>query len=196
MAHRTGLSDETMDELELVARAARDARQFEPLYRRYLEPVYRYCFSRLVDKPAAEDATGRTFEKALAGLGNFRSGSFRSWLFTIAHNVVIDAFRERKVMEPIVVGNPASETPGPEEAVVTAEEMRCLQGAMARLTPEQREVVQLRMEGMTGKEIARTLGRSLGSVKMLQLRAVERLRTLLADQALGPARPDTGARRE
>lgn len=84
----TGPSDSV-----LVAAAQADRQAFAPLYDRYLDPVYRYCLRRLGSREAAEDATGQVFAKALAALPGYRDRSFRGWLFTIAHNVVGDAFR-------------------------------------------------------------------------------------------------------
>ena len=78
-----------------VARAQRDPTAFAPLYLAYVDPVYRYCYRRLGSREAAEDATSLVFERALRSLASFRGGSFRGWLFTIAHNAVIDQLRTR-----------------------------------------------------------------------------------------------------
>src|SRR3954447_12702789 len=82
-----------VDEVSLVARAQEDRRAFAPLYVRYADPIYRYCFHRLGTRQAAEDATSLVFEKAIAKLPSFRQQSFRSWLFSIAHNVIVDNYR-------------------------------------------------------------------------------------------------------
>jgi DNA-directed RNA polymerase specialized sigma24 family protein len=50
------------------------------------------------------------------------------------------------------------------------------------LTPEQREVVELRLAGLTGPEIAAAVGRSHGAVRALQFRAYQQLRTLLSTE--------------
>ena len=78
----------------LAVRARVDREAFAALYARYVDPVYRYSLSRLGDREAAEDATSQVFVHALAALPRYREqGSFRSWLFAIAHNVVTDAGR-------------------------------------------------------------------------------------------------------
>src|SRR5687767_14154323 len=79
-----------LDEADLVASAKRDRAAFAALYRRYVEPVYRYCDRCLGNRDAAEDATSLIFTKALAALATCRDDRFRSWLFTIAHNVIVD----------------------------------------------------------------------------------------------------------
>ena len=81
---------------ELVRRAQADPEAFVDLYSRYVDPVFRYCNRRLT-RAAAEDATSITFLNALRAIRGFdpdRSG-FRPWLFTIAHNAVIDQLRAR-----------------------------------------------------------------------------------------------------
>jgi hypothetical protein len=53
---RTADASAAPDEAALVARAQADRHAFAPLYARYLDPVYRYCYRRLGSKEAAEDA--------------------------------------------------------------------------------------------------------------------------------------------
>ena len=86
----------TSDE-ELVALAQRDQREaFGVLYDRYLPRVYGYCYRLLEEREAAEDANTDVFMRALSALPTYHAGSFRSWLFTIAHNVITDALRRRR----------------------------------------------------------------------------------------------------
>ncbi|MHB1416240.1 MAG: RNA polymerase sigma factor [Chloroflexota bacterium] len=178
MTHQMPTGDDG-GEAEMVARAKADRRDFAPLYARYLEPVYRFCYRRLGDRETAEDATSQTFYNALAALPRFRDGSFRAWLFTIAHNATTDALRRRRPQQPLAeAAEPADGDPTPEEAAVARDERRNLRALVSRLSDDQRQVVELRLAGLTGPEIADLLGRSPASVKMLQFRALERLRVL------------------
>lgn len=171
------------DEATLVARAKGDRQAFAQLYARYLDPVYRYCYRRLGSQQAAEDATSRTFQRALTALPGFRGGSFGAWLFAIARNVVADSFSRERPEPPLDPEVPAATGPEPEAALLAAEARCTLAAALAQLTDDQRSVIELRLAGLTGAEIAQALGRSLGSVKMLQLRGLNRLRGLLGDEA-------------
>jgi len=165
------------DDADLVAAARANPAAFAPLYARYLQPVYRYCYLRLGERAAAEDATSEVFLKALAGLPHYRDRSFSGWLFTIAHNVVTDALRRRRPGVALdASGEPADTEPTPEEAALTAEGQRAL---LALLPEDQRAVVALRLAGLSGTEIARALGRSVRAVKSLQFRAMTRLRASL-----------------
>ncbi len=169
--------DDAAAEAALVARARVDRRAFAPLYERYLDPVYRYCHRRLGNREAAEDATSLVFAKALTALPAYRDGSFGGWLFAIAHNVVADAHRRRRPDQPLeAVGDPPDAAPSPEDLALAADERRAIRALLARLPEDQRHVVELRLAGLTGAEIASVLGRSVAAVKMLQLRAMTRLR--------------------
>ena len=165
------------DDAALVAEAVRDRRAFSSLYARYAEPVYRYCYRRLGSREAAEDATSLVFTKALAALPAFRGGSFPAWLFAIAHNVVVNQSRRRPdVALDAVEEREAAAEEAPEQAALAAEQRRTLRTLLAGLPDDQRRVVELRLAGLSGAEIATALGRSVASVKMLQLRALKRMR--------------------
>lgn len=181
LSRKTGPEIAT-DETTLVALAVRDPRAFAPLYDRYLDPIHRYCYRRLGSREAAEDATSRTFENALKGLDKFRGGSFRSWLFTIAHRVVIDdgrSTRPVKSLEAIAwVLDPA---PSPEDRVLTGERLGSVHSLLKKLSFDQRQVVELRLSGLTGREIADVVDRSHAWVRTTQTRALARLRTFVVD---------------
>ena len=175
----TGASDH---DAELVARARRDRRAFAALYDRYLDPIYRYCYVRLGSREAAEDATSLVFTKAMDALSAYRGGSFRSWLLPIAHNVVADAQRATRPVEPIeAAATVADPDPAPDELALREDAGRAVRQSLLQLSPDQREVVELRLAGLTGPEIARALGKSHAAVRIAQFRAFARLRDLLAE---------------
>jgi RNA polymerase sigma-70 factor (ECF subfamily) len=178
----------------LVTRAQRDPAAFASLYELYFDPVYRYCYHRLGSWEAAEDATSVVFTNVIAALPRFRlrdgAGSFRSWLFTIAHNVVVNQARadRRRVVRPLAdAGEIEDDAPSPEAAAVAAEASRAMHATLAKLSPEQRQVIELRLAGLTDAEISRVLGRKPGTIRVTQYRALLRLRTLM-----GPDREEAG----
>jgi RNA polymerase sigma-70 factor, ECF subfamily len=165
-----------------VARARRDRAAFEPLYRRYLPDVYRYCRFRLGDRETAEDVTSLVFVRALDRLGQFRDGSFRAWLFTIAHRATVDHHRARRPVVPLdAAAEVASPDPSPGAAAELAEDGRLLLEHLARLPPPQRQVVELRLAGLNDREIADVLGERHTAVRTRQSRALARLRELAAE---------------
>ena len=168
------------DEGALIDAARTDPRAFADLYHRHVSAIYRFCYRRLGAKEAAEDATAQVFTKALSGLAGYRGGSFRSWLFAIAHHVVVDEVRLARSDMPLTAAAASTDPgPGPEEVAVDAEESLALRAVMAQLPPDQRRVVELRLAGLSGVEIAVALGRSHGTIRNLQHRTLVRLRALL-----------------
>jgi RNA polymerase sigma-70 factor, ECF subfamily len=181
---------DAFDDAELVARAQADRQAFALLYRRYLDPIHRYCYRRLGSREAAEDATSLVFAKALASLPAYRAGSFRSWLFAIAHHVITDDLRARRVVAELDAAVELTDRGAtPEEVAMAADATSAVVRLLAHLSPGQRRVVELRLAGLTGREVAEVLGCSLGAVKSAQVRAYTRLRDLLADP-VREAEPD------
>jgi RNA polymerase sigma-70 factor (ECF subfamily) len=176
---RVTVAEETSDE-GLAALALHDRHAFGLLYSRYVGPVYRYCYGRLGDREEAEDATSLIFARALAALPTQRGPSVRSWLFAIAHNVVINMRRDATFDRPLDAAlDLADPGPTPDELATDAERYRSVGWALTQLPEEQRRVVELRLAGLTGPEIAATIGRSHDSVRSTQRRALARIRGLL-----------------
>jgi RNA polymerase sigma-70 factor (ECF subfamily) len=193
MAARRTDPCEIEDEAALVRKAQADRTAFACLYATYLGPVLRYCSRRLADPAAAEDATAHIFAQALAHIESCQPASFRSWLFAIARNVVTDSYRRSRPSASLdVAAEMIDPDPSPEEIAIADEERRRLDSLLVQLTRDQRRVVELRLAGLTGAEIALALGLSHSAVKVHQFRAIRRLRT-----ALGIAAPsgDPGTER-
>ena len=177
------------DERATIARAQHDPRAFAPLYTAYFDAVFRYCLRCLGDREAAADATQEVFARALAALPRYQEKAFRPWLFTIAHNVIVDNHRRR--------GRRPSEIPieaawrqiaaqsTPEEEAVASDDRRTVRLYLAQLPADQRAVMELRLADLKGQEVADVLACSLGTVKITQHRALRRLRELMANAATG-----------
>ena len=169
---------------DLVRTAIHEPAVFGQLYERYFAVVYGYCLRRLDDRTVAEDACAAIFSRAFASLANCRHPDrFRSWLFTIAHHEVTDRYRAREPMADIEAVAHTLRDPGrsPEDSAIAAEERLALHAALAALPDDQRHVIELRLAGLTGPEIAAVIGRRHGAIRALQHRAFARLRTLLSD---------------
>lgn len=170
----------------LVLAAQRDPHAFAPLFTRYWDVVLRYCRLRLPDRQEAEDAASQVFVDAYASLHRFRDrgadGSFRAWLLTIAHHEVVNRHRYR-ARHPASALDAASDVvdanPSPEHAAITAGDVAHVVALLHQLPARSREVVELRLAGLTDREIAAVLGISGEAVRQAQSRAVTRLRDLL-----------------
>lgn len=171
------------DDEALAARAKASPAAFAPLYQRYVRPIYRYCYRRLGTRELAEDATSQVFTKALAAMPRYRGDAFRPWLFTIAHHVVTDVYRRRKPTAPITdAWEIADAGDSPEEFAIAADGDRNVHRLLTYLTPDQRDVVELRLNGLTGAEIAAVLGKRPGAIRATQFRAYQRLRELINEE--------------
>lgn len=180
----SGAPRPTDPDLADVRAAQADRAAFATLYRRYLDPVYGYCFYLLGDHHDAEDATERTFLAALAAIDRFRDegATFRSWLFRIAHNQLANALRTRgrQRTEPIDHAQEPMAPDDPARMAGQAEDARRLRAGLASLPEDRRRVVVLRfVDGLTAREIGDVLGRSEGAVRVLQHRALRELAMLL-----------------
>lgn len=174
------------DEAAAVARAKQQPEAFARLYDEYHALIYSYCFRRLRNREMAEDVTSQTFLSAFRSLNSFQGPSFRSWLFAIAHNTVVDAYR-RQGRELVLIATTDPEDSGltPEEITLAREQSSHLHRLIARLSPAQRDVIELRLAGLTGKEIAQVLNRTESAVKSLQFRGIAQLRECYGEQLRG-----------
>src|SRR5215204_7804432 len=119
-------SERLRDESALITRAQGDPLAFAPLYHHYVDDVFRYCARRLGDAEEAADSTSLIFARALAALPHYQgTGTFRSWLFAIAHNAVIDGQHRVRPWDPLEAGaDHIDPAPSPEEAALRADAAR------------------------------------------------------------------------
>ena len=168
----------------LVAWAQRGDREaFATLYRRYLPPVHGYCYRLLGEREAAEDATTDVFTRALASLPACRAGSFRSWLFAIAHNAIADHLRRRRPTVSLEVAADLADPASVEETAAMAADWSRVLAVLPHLSVDQRHVVALRLSGLSAAEIGEALGKPRNAVDGIHHRAVLRLRALVATGA-------------
>jgi RNA polymerase sigma-70 factor (ECF subfamily) len=183
-----------------IAAALIDPRAFAPIYQHYFPLIHAYCRRRLRNTEHANDATSQIFINAIQALPRFRQdpkrpgSSFRSWLFSIAHNVVIDHYRRARPHLSLDATSPRNDDdtanlpilidddPTPEERAIASESRSELGDLLRQLPERQRAVAELRLAGLTNAEIAETLGITYPAVRSAQYRAFLLLRELIASQ--------------
>jgi len=163
-----------------------DRHAFAAFYQGYFDPIYRYCYARLGSQERAEDAAQQVFVRALEAIDRYQeSGHAREWLFVIAHNVVANEAARRTASSLALEDDLPDAAASPERLALDAAERRALREAVARLPKDMRRAIELRIAGFTGRQVAAELGRSVDAVKMLQGRAITRLRAELGDRRGG-----------
>lgn len=158
------------------------------IYRKLAPSVAGYLRAQGAGEP--EDLTGEVFLQVIRAARSFRGEgtAFRSWVFSIAHNKLIDD-RRRRIRRPAspVWSHPEdSLAPGnvEDEALQNLSVGR-VRRLIEQLTPDQAEVLLLRiLGGMSLPEVARTVGKSLTAVKALQRRGLASLRGEMSRQAV------------
>lgn len=172
------------DEQALVRRAQQgDKEAFADLYESHFDKVYRYLTLKTGSRTEAEDMTQQVFVKAYRSIRSFKwkGPPFSSWLFRIAHNVMVDFFR-RQAKRPTVPLNESLVAGGedPMKVVELRFDVERVAAATWRLTDAQQEVISLRFAGgLAIAEVAQAMGKSQGAVKALQHSAIAALRRLL-----------------
>ena len=162
--------------------------EFDQVFEAYCDRVLKYCFYQLGIWEDAEDTAQRVFEKAFAAWNRFEfkqsdsTYAVRSWIFSIAHNEIANRRRtaSRQPTDSLDAADALPDKrPNPEDVAILADNQGRLQLAIAQLTPEMRDVVELRLFGFNDAEIAKLLNRTPGAIRTAQCRAVVQIRSLM-----------------
>jgi RNA polymerase sigma factor (sigma-70 family) len=172
----------------VAATRAGDDYAFERLYKRYQRRIAAYVVGMVHDHGRAEDITQEVFMSALRRMRETeRPIVFKPWVYEIAKNACIDAFRRSKRAEEISYdaeeglggsdyGRLVSSTPAPDAAVDTRQSLDHLRGAFGGLSETHHDILVMReLEGLSYREIGRRLGMSRPSVESTLFRARRRL---------------------
>jgi len=176
------------DERILLERAKQyDEEALGELYDRYAPRVYAYIYRRIGRAQVAEDLVGDTFVRMIQAIQSerFWHTSFQAWLYRIAHNLVVDFYRRQPATTELELDE---RLVAAEDDLLTVADQRLsyqqLGMAMRLLTPDQQQVLALRFgEGMTSREVADVLDKTVGAVEALQHRGLASLRRVLEEEA-------------
>jgi RNA polymerase sigma factor (sigma-70 family) len=196
------LSQET-DESLMMRFGRGEAAAFEFLYRRHESRVFRYLRRNVKNEATANDLTQEVWFAVLRGASNYQpTAKFTTWLFTIAHNRMVDMIRANHRLQSLDTGDFAelrstdSAVPSvverlaadrklePLAQVQSQDEAAALLNAVAQLPAEQRSAFLLQAEGeLSVEEIADATGSSFETVKSRLRYARAKLRQLLWEYA-------------
>jgi RNA polymerase sigma-70 factor, ECF subfamily len=125
------------------------------------DPVYRYLLRVLDNREEAEDLTQEVFLRLYTGLHKGQAvGNIRAWVFRVAHNLAIDQQRKKvplELFDSAKVEQSLDPSPGAEQRVLQEEQHDRLQRALAQLSSQEKQCLELRAEGLSYHEIAEVL---------------------------------------
>ena len=183
---------QNINDAELVKQAqdrrndhAAGAEAIGELYDRYHESIFRYIWSRVSDQQLAEDLTGDVFTRMVIHLPKYRPTGvpFQAWLFRIARNLMIDNHRKTSAYKEYSLDSVVNDIAGASNPAQIVEDQHFIdqvQSVLQVLNPFRRDVITLRfIVGLSLQEVAKVLGKSKGSIKVAQHRALKELRTIL-----------------
>ena len=173
------MQNSTKDDLPALIAAAQDnPAAFGRLYDRYVQPIYRYLYSRLGESHAAEDVTSQTFIAAYESLPKYHErGQFSAWLFRIAQSKMNDHFRRNRREVSLDAVGKLFEREDALGTLIRAEELSEVHFLIKKLNPEEQDLLRLRyVAELSFAEIAELLGKREDTVKRSVYRLLARLK--------------------
>lgn len=168
---------------------------FPELIKRYLTPIYNFTLRGGCDADSAEDVSQEIFVKVWKNLEHYdeSAASFKTWLFRIARNAIVDYLRKRKHIalssfDTDEGDNPVADTledtaPLQDEIFARVEDKKMIEEALLKLSFADREVIVLHeYEEMTFEEIGHVLHEPLNTAKSRHRRALVKLRSIILNQ--------------
>lgn len=153
------------EERNLIAQLPDNPEAFRRLYRCYVPRIFAYVAARVGREQDAEDIVSDIFVKVVETIGKFEyrgKGSFAAWLFKIAHNDVMQFYRQhhRHTLIPLQeLPDIQSTEPQPDDALHQKERAARLHEIINTLSPRRRNIIALRyFGGLRNHEIANVLG--------------------------------------
>lgn len=156
---------------------------FNALFDSVYPALFRYCNRMLGDPDQAEDLAQEAFFRLLDRGAEGTDAGLRSWLFRVATNLARDRSRTRETRRRILSGFPPPEPiSGPDTNLDREEEIQRVRQALEVLSDRDKEMLLLRQEGFTYKEIADLTGVSHRSVGTILARAFKRFAAELSNE--------------
>jgi RNA polymerase sigma-70 factor (ECF subfamily) len=175
---------EAGDEQLMLAYREGDAGAFEQLYRRHKGALFRFVLRSVRDRATAEELYQEIWMRAIEARGRYEVRSkFTTWLYTIAHNRLVDHWRRGGLSLVSLDDHDApSSMPDPAHHAEAREALARFAAALERLPPAQREAFLLHEEaGLTVPEIAAATGSNEEAAKSRLRYAMTKLKAALAD---------------
>lgn len=149
------------------------------LFEKHHKQLYNFFLRQTGNRPTSEDLVQEVFFRMLKYRHTYRGeGKFTTWMFQIARNARIDYTRkhDRQTDQIDEATQLLSHEPNPEESLEQDSDVELLHKALAKLSPEKREVLLLsRFQNLRYREIAQIVGCQVGTIKACVFRALRDL---------------------
>lgn len=183
MPKKTDYTPEELD--DFVTRAQQgDTDAFSELYHAFVDKIYRYVYYRVKHEDAM-DLTEAIFLRVWEHIGSYKTGRnyFSSWIYRIAHNMVVDHYRMTRENVSLEYDLPDEKRESdPVDMTEQSLSHEALQLAIAKLKKKYQEVIVLYyINGLDNREIARIMSRTEGNLRILKFRALRSLRKVLEE---------------
>lgn len=143
----------------------------EEFYRAYYATVYGYLLSLCGDRFLAEDLASETFLRAIKHIDSYDPRYAPStWLCTIGKNLLYSHYRKEKRLLPLEEALPVV-SPSPESLYLEKEQEQALRDVAKKLSAQYRQVLNMRLEGLSFRQIGEALGRSENWARVTFFRA-------------------------
>jgi RNA polymerase sigma factor (sigma-70 family) len=149
-------------------------------------PLFRYCHRLTGDPDHADDLAQEAFFRLLDRGPRGPAHGLRVWMFKVATNLIRDAARQADTRRRIMAGSgPPDPVPSPDIGLERDEKIQGVRAALNQIPSRDREVLLLRQEGFSYKEIARVVNVSPTSVGTLLARALQRFESAYTKERQG-----------
>ena len=148
------------------------------LFERYNKKIFNFYLYQIHDNHISEDLLQEVFLRILKYQNTYTNQStFKTWIFKIAHNVMIDYLKKNKKMQTQELDmNIKDETNTPEKMLLMKREIQLLKAALRKINNQAKELILMsKFQNMCYKEIGKVLGCSEGTIKVRMHRAIKEL---------------------
>ena len=172
------------DEELMLAYRAGDAAAFETLYRRHRAPLYRFVLRSVKNRALGEELFQEIWMRVIEARARYApQAKFTTWLYTIAHNYLVDHWRKRGLSLVALEGDEhQGGAPDPIDHAQARESLARFAAALEALPPLQREAFLLHEEGgLSVAEIAAATGTQEEAAKSRLRYAMAKLKAAIDD---------------
>ncbi len=169
------------EEYGLVLKAQKDIKAFKPLYEKHYETIYIYFYRRCANVDDCSDLTSKLFEKAMLNIHKFKpmGFAFKSWLFKMAQNVLIDYFRDHAKTEKLWTNDSGLDeiVESIEETNENEENIEKILEAIKELNQEERQLIIMKyFEKMSYEQLAEIEHSNVNAVRVKLHRIINKIK--------------------